>query len=65
MVVEEKLRHNRNSGVKNQRDFVIDLMWLKNKIEEPESLHRVLKGLLLPSTNTETGGRKRFGGRVR
>lgn len=29
---------------------MIDLTWLKNKMEEPESLNRVLRWIMLPST---------------
>ena len=35
-----------------------DLMWLESKMEEPESLNRVLKWIMLPSTKT---GNKRGG----
>lgn len=37
---------------------MIDLMWLKRKMEEPRSLKRVLKWITLPSTKT---GNKRGG----
>lgn len=41
---------------------MIDLMWLKSKMEEPESLNRVLRWIMLPSTKTGDEGRNRFGG---
>lgn len=37
---------------------MIDLMWLKSKMEEPESLNRALRWIMLPSTkigNTRGG----------
>lgn len=37
---------------------MIDLMRLKSKMEEPESLNRILRWIMLPSTKT---GNKRGG----
>lgn len=42
---------------------MIDSMWLKGKMEEPESLKRVLKWIMLPSTKIgHARGSNRFGG---
>lgn len=35
---------------------MIDLMWLKSKVKEPQSLNRVLRWIMLPSTNKMRGG---------